>query len=480
MVIQTSPSPGASRRTFLGATLTSVGMFLAGCNGKTQKPATPSNTNAQKAPAISPPMIAGPARTAVTPVSVPQGAAIKQLTLSGFNGGITAAKRLLNKARNGFFKLFGKVLPKGIIIAKSPSKEAVSEGIGFGGLITSSTNAVGSSSLVLSSNNNLASQAMYWQLRKARRAYFLKSSGVMAWKVDLRGRKTGKISASDGDQDWIASTLMVYDKLKQGTWKMPSGMSLAKFKKEIQKDLQAFWKAHIKVKNGRHIFLTTDGKWAQRGDGRDVYYASYPDPHFLRVFAKFDRGRAWDKVARDVQLLNKEILKNYKTLGAIGQNPMPAKVFVRVTTTGKFVVDNYYKRSKAEGVRGTALIDNETDSIRFFLRMARAAVLDKDKDAQIILKQIVRIAKITTTASAYILAGAKGAPHRFGFNNTVARAAYGIAVLGSNNVPLAEKFIITVLKNSRGDFFGEWAGAKKYYYDQALILQFLDLAIYRK
>ena len=43
----------------------------------------------------------------------------------------------------------------------------------------------------------------------------------------------------------------------------------------------------------------------------------------------------WKKLADDVQALNQEVLNNYKKLGAVGQNPMPAKVFVSVASKGK-------------------------------------------------------------------------------------------------------------------------------------------------
>ena len=234
-----------------------------------------------------------------------------------------SASEKLGKVRDAYLEFYGKTLPQGTIILKKPDNNAVSEGIGFAGLI-------------FASSNSPKSQNSFWQVYKARKAYFLKSNGVMAYLIDAQGRKVTTESASDGDQDWIASEIIVLNKLKAGKWKLPPGMTLSAFEKEIQKDLDAFWKAHVKAKNGRLFFLTTDGSWAKRGDGREIYYSSYADPHFLRMFSKFDKTHQWSKLAEDVLDLNLEILKNHKKLGAAGQNPMPAKVFVRIYTNGKY------------------------------------------------------------------------------------------------------------------------------------------------
>jgi hypothetical protein len=304
----------------------------------------------------------------------------------------------LDEVRDSYLELFGKTLPQGAIILKKPGNNAVSEGIGFAGLI-------------FTSNNSQKSQNSYWQIYKARKAYFLKNNGVMAFLVDANGNKVNADSASDGDQDWIASEIIVLNKLKSRQWKLPEEMTLSTFEKEIQKDLNAFWRAHVKQKNERLLFLPTDGPWAKRGDGREIYYSSYPDPHFLRIFAKFDKSHDWGKLADDVLDLNLEILKNHKKLGAAGQNPMPAKVFFRVSANGNYRVENYYKISRAEGVRGDALKDNEMDSIRFVaLRMPRAAILDNDPKAIQILKEIIKLAYISGPGSAHILAGSPGAP----------------------------------------------------------------------
>ncbi len=452
-----------SRREFFQMLQALGGVLLAssGCKGPGKKPVHTSGPCSDKEQGEVLPMFADQQADPSSPLPGP---AIKSPALATFPGGRQAAQMLVNKGREGFLKLYGKRLPSGTIILKSPSQEAVSEGVGFGGMIFGTGNSQGN-------------QSAYWQLYKARKAYFLNNNGVMAWKIDASGRKIGAISASDGDQDWLASAISVYNKLKNREWASPAGMTLPGFKREVVQALTSFWNAHIKMINGKYVFLSTDGSWARRGDGKEIYYPSYPDPHFLRMFAKFDPSHAWAKVASDVQELNQEILKKHSALGAVGQNPMPAKVFITAAPGGRFSVENYYVRSKAEGVIGDDLKDNEMDSIRFFLRPARSAILDRDPIAQKMLKQILVIANISGPSSAFVLAGSNGAPSKWGWNNPLARAAYGLAVLGSGDTARAEKFIVSVLKNSRGDFFGEWDGAKDFYYDQALILQILDLAI---
>ena len=162
-------------------------------------------------------------------------------------------------------------------------------------------------------------------------------------------------------------------------------------------------------------------------------------------------------------------------MGAVGQNPLPAKVFVSVASDGSYVVENYYEVSKREGVTGEALKDNELDAIRFILRQGRAALLDKDQVAVAMLKELIKLAGISDPTSAHILAGSQGAPSKYGWNNTLARASYGLAVYASGEPAKADPFFCSVVKDHRGKYFGEWDGAKDYYYDQSLILQILDL-----
>jgi len=375
-------------------------------------------------------------------------------------------KNKVEEAKKGYIELYGKELSKGLIILKKPDNEAVSEGIGFGAVITVES-------------NSKECQESFWNLYKGRKAYFLKSSNVMAWKTNSSGTVTGKDTASDGDGDYLGAALKALKKLKSGEWKIPEGMSIATFEKEIQNDLAAFWKAHVKKTNGRYFYLASDGSWAKRGDNREIYYASYPDPHFLRMSTEVDQAHDWEKLADDVQDLNAEILKNYKELGAAGQNPMPAKVFVTIKSDGSYKLENYYTVSKKEGTRGEALKDNEMDSIRFLLRQARTAILDNDPKAKAILKDLLKFAKIDiqNPYSAHILAGAKDAPHKMGWANTLARASYGVAVLAVHGKPAAKAFFNTVFANYQKKFFGEWDGAKDYYYDQSLIIQILDLYV---
>ncbi len=395
--------------------------------------------------------------------------AIFHIVLSCIGNGASGTQGKVDKAREGFIELYGKVLPLGTIILKKPDNEAVSEGIGFAGII-------------LSNSNGTKCQDAYWQLYKARKAYFLKSNGVMAngvmaWKVSSAGRILESASASDGDQDWIASELIVLAKLKSGTWSLPEGMTLSVFESEIRADLDAFWKAHVKKVNGRLIFMSSDGRWAKRGDGKNVYYPSYPDPYFLREFAKFDTTHDWGKLANDVQDLNQQIFDNHQGLGAAGQNPMPGKVFVSVRGDGTYRVENYYTISKREGVRGEALKDNEVDSIRFLLRAARSAILGQDQRSVSLLSSLLTTANIdlTNPHSAHILAGSKGAPSKYGWPNTLARASYGIAIMATQGKDSSETFFDSVVRDHKGKFFGEWDGAKNYYYDQSLIMQIMDL-----
>jgi hypothetical protein len=364
----------------------------------------------------------------------------------------------VEEATSGYLKLYGKNLPKGLILINKPRRTAVSEGVGFGGLILCSAQ----------------NQKGYWQINKARKEYFLKPSGVMAWEVDGSGKKISMNSASDGDQDWIASEIMAVNKIEAGEWEIPAGMSIADLKQQVQKDLSFFWRAHIKEAEGRLIFLPSDGQWAKRSDGRDIYFPSYPDPHFLRMFAEADRKHDWKKLIKDVQDLNVAIIDDHKNLGAAGQNPMPAKVFVSVSS-GKYTVENYYAVSEDEGVRGDALKDNESDSIRFLLRMARAVILDNDVSSKDILVKLLAAAGIDGVATAHIYAGNPGAPSKWGQNNTIARACYGAAVYAVEGEQSANTFINSVANDFKGEYFGEWTGAQNYYFDQSLILQVLDL-----
>lgn len=422
-----------SRLQFLSATALALSINSCRCTNE------PTLRPAMNQPSVKPTI--QPTTTVATPTA--RATTTTKLQLTCLSGGVQEAKEKTNEARNAYLGLFGQKLANGTIILKRPDNDAVSEGIGFGGLIFSQT------------------PQSFLEINRGRRAYFLNDNGVMAWRVDNQGRKIGQESASDGDQDWIAAEIAAAGNSQQ----------------QIQNDLSAFWRNHVKEVNGRLFFLATNGDWARRGDGREVYYPSYPDPHFLRSFAVYDQTHKWQQLANDVQALNQAILNNQSQLGANGQNPMPAKVFVKVRGDGAYTVENYYSISRREGVKEANLKDNELDSIRFFLRMGRAALLDNDQTAAQILNQIITAANINEPASAHLMAKTPGAPSPLGYNNTLARASYGLAMLGSGETAKAEDFFCSVFRDHKGSYFGEWDGAKNSYYDQSLIIQIMDLAI---
>jgi len=445
------------------------------CAGKVQQPPAAQNTDQKATVAPSASSVLTPAPVQSTkPAIIP----IAPLTLSCLPGGKETAQAKLNEVRTGFMKLFGNTLSGGTIILNKPNNnEAVSEGVGFGGKIYGVSGGLAAGALTSAGGKAESNQQTFWQIYRARNAYFMTGSGVMAWKVDGQGKQISTDSAADGDQDWIAAEQKALDDLQAGQWQLPAGITIEGIKTQIQTDRDAFWRNHVKPINGRLFFLASNGAWAKRGDGREIYYPSYPDPNALGRIFRSDSSHDGAKLVADVQALNQEVLANYQGLGASGQNPMPAKVFVTVLANGSYKVENYYEISGREGVRAEDRKDNELDSIRFFLRQGRAALLDGDAAAQTMLRQIIQIAKITGPSTAHILAGAQGAPSPLGFNNTLARASYGLAVLGSGESAKAESFFCSVMNDHKGQYFGEWDGAKKYYYDQAMIIQALDLAI---
>jgi len=160
-------------------------------------------------------------------------------------------------------------------------------------------------------------------------------------------------------------------------------------------------------------------------------------------------------------------LNNSQKLGASGQNPMPAKVFVKVS--GKsFVVENYYSISKKEGVSGDALKDNEADSIRFFLRQARYAIACNDNTAKQLLKDVLLKTpdfSINDPSSVHLYAGQGNS--KWGYSNILAKASYGIAVYAAYGKDKAKPFVNSVENSNKGNYYGDWEGAKDYYYDQA-------------
>ena len=345
-----------------------------------------------------------------------------------------------------------------MIIKKSPDEEATSEGIGFAGILCTYSDAKDI-------------QEKFWDIFMGRKTYHEKSNGVMAWLLGLDGLKRSKDSASDGDQDWILALITAYEKIQKGDWALPpskTGLkSLEDIKKEIQRLITSFYNAHIKQRGSRYVYLATDGEWAKRGDGKDIYYASYPDPYALCMFSKFDPAHNWQKVSNDVMELNEKILESYKDLGAQGQNPMPEKVFVSVKPDGSFKVENYYKISAKEGVTGDALKDNEEDSIRFFLRMARAAVLSGNEKAKQMLGKILEITGVQKVSDPLLWARQ--------YNNALAKAGYGIAAYGAGKSALAKALLASVQSSFDGEGYKDWPEAKKYYYYQSVIFQSIML-----
>lgn len=456
---------------FLGAeSCASSGQRQEPVQDAAPNPAGQTKENASPVPPSPPPPSL---RTECLSVSQVSSAQLSQLGC--LTGGIQTARQRIDAARSGYFQLFGQTLPNGAIIIRRPQADAVSEAIGFGGIIYGVSGGLAAGGLVLSSSSSQEEQQNFWQLNQARNSYFLQSSGVMAWLVNADGSVASADSASDGDQDWIGAELEVLNRIQCGQWQLPTGITLASFRAQVQRDLDAFWSNHIRERGGRLIFLPTNGAWAQRGDGRDVYYPNYPDPHFLRMFFAFDPSHDWSRLVNDIQDLNQAVLSNHTRLGAAGQNPMPAKVFIRISG-GNFTVENYYEISRREGANPADCIDNESDAIRFLLRQARAAILDGDQEARQMLSQLLSIAHISDPASAHILVGASGAPSPFGWNNTLAKASYGIAILATGDYTRAQTFFCNILNDFRGQFFAEWEGVSATYYDQSLILQILDLA----
>ena len=376
-----------------------------------------------------------------------------------------------DKSIRAYLKLYGVRVGQGMIIQNSPTQFATSEGIGFSGIVCTSSNAKDI-------------QTAFWDIYMGRKLYHEKSNGVMAWKVDLNGNKLGLDSASDGDQDWILALILAYEKIERGEWTLPPSKTGLKTKDDIKKEitrlLTSFYNAHIRYKHKKYVFLSSDGSWAQRGDKRDIYYSSYPDPYALCLFSKFDSTHDWSKISSDIMELNEKILLEWRDLGAKGQNPMPAKVFVTVLKGGTYKVENYYKISQQEGTTGEALKDNEEDSIRFFLRMARAAILSGNTKAKAILEKILTITKVTGVADPHIHAGDPNATHKYGFNNNLAKAGYAIAAFGAGKRELAKKLLGSVQKTFNGTCYSDWADAKKYYYPQSIILQSILLGSCRQ
>ncbi|MDI6731640.1 MAG: hypothetical protein QME05_03545 [Candidatus Margulisbacteria bacterium] len=372
--------------------------------------------------------------------------------------------------RDGYFERYGAELADGNLILldgnpKQPRDRAVSEGIGFGALIAART-------------NRAEDQQRFWAICQARQTYFIKDTGVMRWIVGADGHKLdpgelegpdGPInnpddSAADGDQDFIAAEITAYHKMESGDWEIPAGMTLDSFKADIKADLTAFWDAYIHTLKGprqRHILTSSDGSWdGSPGDLRYVYSPSYADPHFLQMFAEFDTDpdHAWSGLIADIMNLNAQILEQHDRLGAVGQNPMPAKVFVSVSSLGNFVIEKEPQ-------------DSEYDSIRFLLRMSRFAILDKNQPARQLLAQLTDIAGVSANFNDVVIGEKR-------YSNTLTHTSYGIALWAAGKQAEARQYFDQILLHERkADEFGQYFSDSPYsdYYSQSLIQQSIDL-----
>lgn len=354
-------------------------------------------------------------------------------------------------------------LPKGFLVKDTEKHAAFSEGSGYGLVV--STNIYGLViAATLSERDPDSTSQIFESLFKGIETYAKNKNGLYAWKLSSAGKQLADISATDADIDVAYSLINMQQQVLQGKVKPAKGQSKYAKEPRIQELIDSIWDHEVIKRGGRLILKPSDGSWPEWGDGRFVFNPSYFLPHQLRAIAKFDKNKQhdWAKVINDSYDLMTQILADSKTLKPKGQNPIPDQVLCQVANNS-FACESY----------NNVTPDNEFDAIRVPLQIGRAAIYDNDPKAKDFLKAFLAKAGVTGFWTANIGAGQNPA-NKFGWNNELAMAMYGVAVKGVGG-EFSQQYLAgykkQLLVTFHKDYFGYVPQDANQYYKQTLVLQ---------
>lgn len=368
----------------------------------------------------------------------------------------------INATWEAWQKKFTIRLPKGLLVKDTAKHLALSEGSGYGLVISTNIYGLAIASTLLSKGISQTSQTAS-QLFAGIENYASNKNGLYTWKLSISGKQLSPDSAADADLDVAYSLTKLHEATQKSKIKPPKGKSKLYYTQKAQALIDSFWKHEVIKRGNRLLIKPSDGSWPVRGDKGVIINPSYFMPYKLRALAKFDKNKKhdWQKLIADQYDLMFHLLDVSAKLNPKGQNPLPDQALC------------YVKKDKFKCQADPHTKDNEYDAIRIPFQIGQAAIYDNDPKAKKFLKAFLAKAKVTGFWTPKVGAGTNP-KDKHGWNNELAMAMYGVGVKGvggtfaAKHLPGYKKQLLTTFHKN---YFGYTPNDANDYYKQSLILQ---------
>lgn len=312
---------------------------------------------------------------------------------------------------------------EGFVIDPSPAGggKMVSEGLGYGML------------MALIFDDQITFDKIFSAVKKIQ-----KQDKLFGWQVN--GRDVN--SAADADEDIAAALVFAATK-----WENKIYLDKAR---EI---ISAIWEKEVHETNGRLVLLPSDNQSDFIKPAGIIINPSYFSPAWYRVFAKIDPKHNWNKLAEDsLEILNKVQEKFGQPIDwCYAKVNSKGEITVEEVPGGQFGLP---PRTKIFGF----------DAVRVPLRLSFDVALHDNLNSKTVLHKILKSFNPRTVEVAE-------AWNPKSWHNEVPVAvltAAAFALGDLNKQYFAAEF--SRYNQPGQNFYGEWDGAKDYYYNQTLCL----------
>lgn len=173
----------------------------------------------------------------------------------------------------------------GLVYDPSADYQAVSEGVGYGMLMA-----------VM-----MDDQATFDRIYDAALRLMANENGLLDWRIDRQGNKTGFGSATDAELDIAAALIFAASRVEAGTWQARTGITYAQ---EALIFLDAIYT--FEVAEGR--YLIPGDQFG--GGGQAIINLSYFAPAWFRLYNAFEGSDRWST------LIEQGYVSLYATAGA--------------------------------------------------------------------------------------------------------------------------------------------------------------------
>lgn len=310
--------------------------------------------------------------------------------------------------------------PDGFVKDPSAQNRMVSEGLGYGLLLAVALDDQAAFDKILS-----ASQKMQ------------KSNSLFKWRLEDSN------SAADADED-IAMALILASK----KWKNEKYLKLA------EPIVKAIWENEVKVfgaKNSSFLFLMpSDNTQNYIKPVGTIINPSYFSPAWYRAFAQVDQTHDWNKLAEDTLKILEAIQKKFG-------EPIDW-CFLTTGQKGEILVSavpgNSYGLPQRTNIFGF-------DAVRVPLRLAFDTANSRPGLALSLIDEMLRKNSPATTK-------VENSSSPESWHNELVAAVFAAASRNSQVLPYGYQGEFK--RFDAGDYYGEWDGAKNYYFNQSLAL----------